>query len=94
MIGYFPEQKLHEFTELIMSSTEAPSDAFVGMISWKVVNAQCLRWLTVLIRVCHTSMKTGEEVLTRLAFWVQAGHFHSGMDSMAMAGVSKANVPP
>lgn len=39
-------------------------------------------------------MKTGEDVLTRLAFWVHAGHFHSGMDDMTMAGVSRANVPP
>ena len=54
----------------------------------------CVCWLTALRRVCHTSMKTGEDVLTRVAFWVQAGHWNSGMDSMAMAGVSKANVPP
>lgn len=39
-------------------------------------------------------MKSGEEVLTRLAFWVQAGHDHSGMDSIAMDGASNVNVPP
>lgn len=48
----------------------------------------------ILMRVCHTSMKRGEEALTRLAFWVQAGQRHSGMDSMAMDGVSNAKVPP
>lgn len=50
--------------------------------------------LTALIRLCHTSVKSGEEVLTRLAFWVQAGHDHSGMDSIAMDGASNVNVPP
>lgn len=90
MTGYVLERKLRELPELTMSSTEVLCYVFV--IS--SVNAQCLCWLTVLMRVCHTSMKTGEEVLTRLAFWVQAGHFHSGMDNMAMAGVTKANVPP
>lgn len=46
------------------------------------------------MRDCHISMKTGDEALTRLAFWLQAGHSYSGMDNMAMAGVNKANVPP
>lgn len=46
------------------------------------------------MRVCHTSIKRGDEVLTRLAFWVQTGHFHSGMDNIAMTGVTKAKVPP
>lgn len=64
------------------------------MLLSKDLDAQNLRWLTVLMRVCHTSMKTGEEVLTRLAFLVQAGHSQSGMDNKAMAGVTKANVPP
>ncbi len=49
---------------------------------------------TALIRLCHTSVKSVEEVLTRLAFWVQAGHTHSGMDSIAMDGASNVNVPP
>lgn len=39
-------------------------------------------------------MNSVEEVLTRLAFWVQAGHVHSGMDSIAMEGASNVNVPP
>lgn len=39
-------------------------------------------------------MNTGEDVLTSVAFWVQAGHLNSGMDNMARAGVSRANVPP
>lgn len=39
-------------------------------------------------------MNSGEEVLTKLAFWVQAGHVHSGMDSIAMEGASNVNVPP
>lgn len=64
------------------------------MLLSKDLDAQNLCWLTVLMRVCHTSMKTGEEVLTRLAFLVQAGHSQSGMDNKAMAGVTKANVPP
>lgn len=50
--------------------------------------------LTALIRLCHTSVNSGEEVLTRLAFCVQAGHDHSGMDSIAMEGASSVNVPP
>lgn len=39
-------------------------------------------------------MNSVEEVLTRLAFWVQAGQVHSGMDSIAMEGASSVNVPP
>lgn len=39
-------------------------------------------------------MNSVEEVLTRVAFWVQAGHVHSGMDSIAMEGASNVNVPP
>lgn len=39
-------------------------------------------------------MNSGDEVLTRLAFWVQAGHDHSGMDSIAMEGASSVKVPP
>lgn len=39
-------------------------------------------------------MKSAEEVLTRLAFWVQVGHVHSGMDSIAMEGASNVKVPP
>lgn len=85
-IGYFLEQKPHEVTELVMSSTVVLFYILVSLLLLKAVNAQC--WL------CHTSMKRGEEVLTRLVFWVQAGHFHSGMDNIAMAGVSSANVPP
>ena len=84
MIDYFPETMRslnnHEFLLVCFCP--------------KRCKAPRLCWLTVLMRVCHTSMKTGEEVLTRLAFWVQAGHSHSGMDNMAMAGVTKANVPP
>lgn len=58
------------------------------------VAVKCLCWLTALRRVWYTSMKAGEVVLTRLAFWVQAGHLYSGMDSMAKVGVNKANVLP
>lgn len=50
--------------------------------------------LTALIRVCHTSVNSGELLLTRLAFCVHAGHVHSGMDSIAMDGASNVNVPP
>lgn len=50
--------------------------------------------LTALIRVCHTSVNSGEVLLTRLAFCVHAGHVHSGMDSIAMEGASNVNVPP
>lgn len=39
-------------------------------------------------------MNSGEEVLTKLAFWVQAGQVHSGMDSIAMEGASNVKVPP
>lgn len=39
-------------------------------------------------------MNSGEVVLTRLAFWVHAGHVHSGMDSIAMEGARSVNVPP
>jgi len=39
-------------------------------------------------------MKIGDEVLTRLAFCVHSGHFHSSMDNMAMDGASNVNVPP
>lgn len=90
-IGYFLEQKPHEVTESI-KSVEVLFYVFASLLLLKAVNAQC--WLTVLKRVCHTSTKRGEEVLTRLAFCVQAGHCHSGVDSIAIAGVSKANVPP
>lgn len=94
MTVFFLERKPHELTELIMNSTEVLFYVFVVPLFLKPVNAQCLCWLTVLMRVCHTSMKTGDEVLTILAFWVQAGHSHSGVENMAKAGVSKANVPP
>lgn len=50
--------------------------------------------LTALIRVCHTSVNSGEVLLTRLAFCVHAGHVHSGMDSIAMDGASNVKVPP
>lgn len=50
--------------------------------------------LTALIRLCQTSVNSGDDVLTREAFWVQAGHDHSGMDSMAMEGASNVKVPP
>lgn len=50
--------------------------------------------LTALIRVCHTSVNSGEVVFTRLALCVHAGHVHSGMDSIAMDGASNVNVPP
>lgn len=50
--------------------------------------------LTALMRLCHTSTNSAEEVLTRLAFWVHAGHMYSGMDSIAMEGASNVNVPP
>lgn len=49
---------------------------------------------TALIRLCQTSMNSGEEVLTSVAFWVQAGHVHSGMDSIAIEGANNVNVPP
>lgn len=39
-------------------------------------------------------MKAGDDVLTNVAFWVHAGQAHSGMESRAMQGVRKANVPP
>lgn len=39
-------------------------------------------------------MKSVDEVLTRLAFCVHAGHVHSGMESSAMEGASNVNVPP
>lgn len=39
-------------------------------------------------------MKCVDEVLTRLAFCVHAGHVHSGMESRAMEGASNVNVPP
>lgn len=39
-------------------------------------------------------MNSVEVVLTRLAFWIQAGHVHSGMDSIAMEGANNVNVPP
>lgn len=32
--------------------------------------------------------------MTRLAFWFQAGHDHSGIESIAMEGASNVNVPP
>lgn len=46
------------------------------------------------IRVCQTSMNSGEEAFTRVAFCVHAGHFHLGRDSMARVGVRNAKVPP
>lgn len=58
------------------------------------LKARRLWRLTVLKRVSHTSTKRGEEVLTRLAFCVHVGHFHSGMDNMAIDGVNKAKVAP
>lgn len=39
-------------------------------------------------------MNSSDVVLTRLAFCVQAGHSHSGMDSIAMEGANNVNVPP
>ena len=39
-------------------------------------------------------MNSVEVVLTRLEFWVQAGQFHSGMESIAMEGANNVNVPP
>jgi len=39
-------------------------------------------------------MNSGEEVLTRLAFCVQAGQVHSGIASKAMVGERNVNVPP
>lgn len=39
-------------------------------------------------------MNSVDEVLTRLAFWVQAGHVHSGIDSIAIEGANSVNVPP
>lgn len=56
-----------------------------------------IRWftaLTALIRLCHTSVNSVEEVLTKLAFWVQEGHVHSGIDSIAMEGANNVKVPP
>jgi len=50
--------------------------------------------LTICIRLCQTSMNSGEEVLTRLAFCVQAGQVHSGIASKAMVGERNVNVPP
>lgn len=61
-------------------------------LSLALLKDQCL--VTFLRRLCHTSLKTGEEVSTKLALRVQAGHSHSGMDNIAMVGVSKENVPP
>lgn len=58
------------------------------------ITFQSAVWLTALIRLCQISVNSGDEVLTRLAFWVQAGHDHSGMDSIAMEGASSVKVPP
>lgn len=54
----------------------------------------CAYWLTAVIRLCQTSVNSGDDMLTRLAFWVQAGHDHSGIDSMAIEGASSVKVPP
>lgn len=64
----------------------------LGCDSLALLNHQCL--VTFLRRLCHSSLKTGEDVSTKLALRVQAGHSHSGMDNIAMVGVSKENVPP
>lgn len=50
--------------------------------------------ITSRIRVCQTSVNSGEETFTKLAFCVQAGHFQWGRESMARVGVKNENVPP
>lgn len=50
--------------------------------------------LTTRMRLCQTSMNSGDEVLTRVAFCVQAGQTQSGMDSKDVVGARRLNVPP
>lgn len=39
-------------------------------------------------------MNSGEEAFTRVALFVQAGHFQLGRDSIAKVGVRNVKVPP
>lgn len=50
--------------------------------------------ITSRILFCQTSMNSGEVASTWVAFWVHAGHFQSGRESIASEGVKKAKVPP